>query len=93
VVIVFSDHGPGTNLSFTDPRSTDLVERSSSFFAAFTPGQPNLYAEFTTPINILSTLFGGYLGVEVPKQPDTIYAWSDSQFNLFPVEVPGAGPR
>ena len=49
VVIVFSDHGPGTNLSFTAPGSTDLVERSSSFFAAFTPGHPDLYADPQAP--------------------------------------------
>jgi hypothetical protein len=92
-VVVFSDHGPGTVIDFRAPATTDLVERSSNFLATFTPGQPNLFDRFTTPVNILPTLFGGYLGLDVPRQPDTIYAWSDSLYNLFPVDVPGVSSR
>jgi sulfatase-like protein len=92
-VVVFSDHGPGTEISFTDPATTDLVERSSNFLATFTPGKSGLYDEFTTPVNILSTLLTGYLGADVPRKPDTIYAWSGSELNLFPVDVFGTNAR
>jgi len=93
VVIIFSDHGPGTEIDFNEPAKTDLVERSSNFFAAYTPGQPDLFDEFTTPVNIFPKLFDGYFGLDVPKQPDTIYAWSGPEINLFPVTVPGTNPR
>ena len=93
VVVVFSDHGPGTDISFEQPATTDLVERSSNVLATFTPGQERLFDDFTTPVNILPRLFGGYLGLDVPLQPDTIYAWSDKALNLFPVEVPGTQSR
>ncbi len=93
VVIVFSDHGPGTGSSFVSPASSDLAERSSNFFAAFTPGQPDLFDRFTTPVNIFPTLFDGYFGLDVPRQPDTIYAWSGPEVNLFPVTVPGTNSR
>jgi len=92
-VVVFSDHGPGTEISFAEPATTDLIERSSNFLATFTPGKPGLYDEFTTPVNILSTLITGYLGEDVPRQPDTIYAWSGSELNLFPVDVFGTNAR
>ena len=91
VVVLFSDHGPGTNISFKNPITSDLVERSSNFFATFTPGRPGLFDRFTTPINIFPTLFDGYLDRTFPLQPDTIYAWKDSELNLFPVEVDGTG--
>jgi len=93
VIIVFSDHGPGTEIDFNEPASTDLVERSSNFFAAFTPGKPDLFDEFTTPVNIFPTLFNGYFGMDVPKEADTIYTWSGPEINLFPVTVPGTNSR
>jgi hypothetical protein len=92
VVVLFSDHGPGTDISFSDPVTSDLVERSSNFFATFTPGRPGLFDRFTTPVNIFPTLFDGYLGRSFDRQPDTIYAWKGSELNLFPVEVAGTDP-
>jgi hypothetical protein len=93
VVILFSDHGPGTEIDFSEPATTDLVERSSNFFATFTPGQPDLFDRFTTPVNIFPTLFRGYLGMDLPRSADTIYAWSGPETNLFPVAVPGTRTR
>jgi hypothetical protein len=93
VVVVFSDHGTGSDLSFEEPATSDITERSSNILATFSPGQPDLFEAFTTPINILPTLFEGYLGVAVPRQPDTVYAWSGSEFNLFRVEIPDRNSR
>jgi hypothetical protein len=93
VVVVISDHGPGTEIDFDHPATTDLVERSSNFLATFTPGQPHLFDGFTTPVNVFPTLFDGYFGMNVPKAADTIYAWKGLQVNLFPVTVPGTNSR
>jgi hypothetical protein len=93
IVVLFSDHGPGTEIDFNEPAKTDLVERSSNFLATFTPGQPHLFDGFTTPVNIFPTLFDGYFGMDVPRSADTIYAWSGPEINLFPVAVPGTNSR
>jgi hypothetical protein len=93
VVVLFSDHGPGTEIDFNEPAKTDLVERSSNFFATFAPRQPKLFDTFTTPVNIFPTLFDGYFGMDVPRSPDTIYAWSGPEINLFPVDVAGTNSR
>ena len=93
VVVVFSDHGPGTDMDFHRPESSDLVERSSNFLATYTPGHPDLYNGFTTPVNIFPTLLSAYLGVDVPRQPDSIYAWSGSEANIVPIDVPGTNSR
>ena len=93
VVVIFSDHGTGTEIDFIEPATTDLVERSSNLLATFTPGQPHLFDAFTTPVNIFPTLFGGYLDMDVPRSADTIYAWSGPETNLFPVDVPGKTSR
>ena len=93
VVVILSDHGTGTEIDFIEPATTDLVERSSNFLATFTPGRPHLFDDFTTPVNIFPTLFGGYLGMDLPRSADTIYAWSGPETNLFPVDVPGTTSR
>jgi hypothetical protein len=93
VIVVFSDHGTGSDVSFEEPATSDVVERSSNVLATFTPGEPDLFEAFTTPVNVFPTLFEGYLGVTVPRQQDTVYAWSGSVFNLFPVEIPVRNSR
>jgi hypothetical protein len=93
IIVVFSDHGPGTEIDFNAPASTDLVERSSNFLATFTPGKPALFDRFTTPVNLFPTLFNGYFGMNIPLSTDTIYAWQGTQLHLFPVTVPGTNSR
>jgi len=86
VVIVFSDHGPGTGFNFFAPFDSDLVERSSNFLATFTPGQPKLFDDFTTPVNLFPTILNGYLRDNVPRASDDVFAWGRSKVD--PVVVP-----
>jgi hypothetical protein len=90
IVVVFSDHGPGTGFNFTDPEHSDVAERSSNFLATFTPGRADLFDSFTTPVNLFPTILDGYLGMDVPKEPDTLYSWSGSILNF--VEAPTTSP-
>jgi hypothetical protein len=93
VVVVFSDHGPGTGLNFTDPGHSDLAERSSNFLATFTPGKPDLFGSFTTPVNLFPKVLNGYLGANIPLAPDTLFTWSGSLLDIHPVPVPSAPSR
>ena len=90
VIVVMSDHGPGSDFSWTDPLDSDYVARASNFMAAYTPGHPGLIGDRLTPVNLFPTLFDAYLGVHVDRQPDTIWAWRDSDIDAIEVPpVPG----
>ena len=91
VIVVFSDHGPGTGFDQAKPLESDLVERSSNILAVYSPGNPSLFVAPTTPVNILPKLFNAYLGMDIPEQPDTTFAWRDSKLNTVAVE-PSTGP-
>jgi hypothetical protein len=93
VIVIFSDHGPGTGFDPSKPLESDLVERSSNILAAYSPGHRGLFASPTTPVNILPRVFNAYLGVTVPEQPDTTFAWRGSRLDTVPVyaEHGGAG--
>ena len=91
VIIVFSDHGPGTGFDPSKPLESDLVERSSNILAAYSPGHPGLFASATTPVNILPRVFNAYLGMSVPEQPDTTFAWRDSRLDTVAVDPANPG--
>lgn len=86
VIIIFSDHGPGTEFDPTKPLESDLVERSSNILAVYSPGHPGLFASPTTPVNILPRVLNAYLGMTIPEQPDTTYAWRDSRLDTVAVD-------
>ena len=90
VVVVMSDHGPGSDFSWTDPSGSDYVARASNLMAAYTPGHPGLIGERLTPVNLLPTLFDAYLGVHVDRKPDSIWAWRTSYIDAIEAPpVPG----
>jgi hypothetical protein len=91
VIIVFSDHGPGTGFDPSKPLESDLVERSSNILAVYSPGHPGLFASPTTPVNILPRVFNAYLGMAVPEQPDTTFAWRDSRLDTVAVDPANPG--
>ena len=91
VIIIFSDHGPGTGFDPTRPLESDLVERSSNILAVYSPGHPGLFASSTTPVNILARVFNAYLGTAIPEQPDTTYAWRESRLDTVAVHPMNAG--
>jgi hypothetical protein len=73
VVLVLSDHGPETRLERSDPQPDAIHERLANLFAARTPAHPDLFPDDITLVNVLPHLFGAYLGVDLPEQPDTVY--------------------
>ena len=86
VIVVMSDHGPGDGFNADDPFTSDLQVRASNFMATLAPGHPGLMASRPTPVNLFPTLFGAYLGKDIPHQPDSIWAYRDSYIDS--VEVP-----
>ena len=73
VVLVLSDHGPETRLERSDPQPDAIHERLANLFAARTPAHPDLFPDDITLVNVLPHLFGAYLDVDLPEQPDTVY--------------------
>ena len=86
VIIVFSDHGPGTEFDPSKPLESDLVERSSNILAVYSPGHAGLFASPTTPVNILPRVFNAYLGTTIPEQADTTFAWRSSRLDTLAVD-------
>jgi len=95
VVVVFSDHGPGTGFNFADPLASDLDERSSNFLATLTPGRPGLFAERTTLVNVLPILLDAYLGTTTPRSPDGTYLWDPDTKSMIELGdlIPGRDPE
>jgi hypothetical protein len=87
VIVVFSDHGTDIGWDETHPLESDLGERSSSFLATSTPGHPQLFAEPTTPINIIGTLTNAYFGTTVARQADVTFAYEGSLLNVVPIDT------
>lgn len=86
VIVVFSDHGPGTGFDQTQPLASDLVERSSNILGVYSPGHPGLFATPTTPINILPRVLNAYLDTSIPEQADTTFAWRGSRLDTVAVD-------
>ena len=102
IILILSDHGSGSGVNWTDLAHSDLDERSANLFAAYTPGHPDLFPHDITLVNVFGRLLGGYYGVQVAEQPDTLYRWDDTMSHLVEVrrrsvsvdvEPPGPGPR
>ncbi len=70
VIVLFSDHGPGTGFWPTDPLGSDLDERSSNFLAVRYPGAQEVFPPGTTPVNIFPRLFNRSLATAIEVQPD-----------------------
>jgi hypothetical protein len=87
VIVIFSDHGTDVNWHDATPLTSDVAERSSSFLATLTPGQPDLFKEPTTPVNIIGTLTNAYMGTSVPLRADETYAYDGSVLNVIPIET------
>jgi hypothetical protein len=86
VIVVFSDHGPGTGFDQTQPLASDLLERSSNILGVYSPGHPGLFASSTTPVNILPRVLNTYLNTSIPEQADTTFAWRGSRLDMIAVD-------
>jgi hypothetical protein len=67
VIVLLSDHG-----ARMDPVGTTvhLPEAVDNFFAARTPGHPDLFGNDPTPVNLFPYLFNAYLGTNLPIRPN-----------------------
>jgi hypothetical protein len=79
IIILQSDHGPGSGLNHEDPYNTDLKERFSILNAYYLPsnGRENLYDDIT-PINTFKLIFNHYFGSDIELWEDESYyaTWS-----------------
>lgn len=79
VIILQSDHGPGSLLNKEDLYSTYLRERMSILYAYFLPdgGDAQLYEEIT-PVNTFRVVLNSYFGTDLALLEDESYfsTWS-----------------
>ncbi len=71
VIILQSDHGPGSRLNWERPEQTHFVERFSILNAIYVPDglDPGFYPEIT-PVNTYRLIFNHYLGTDYDRLPD-----------------------
>jgi hypothetical protein len=82
VVVVFSDHGSRIDVA-------DREEMLRNLILTRTPGQPDLFPDDATPINILPRLFNAYLGTDIAFAPERSYYspfWQNVTLGIFPLE-------
>lgn len=83
IVVLMSDHGPDERLSWNEPDAVGLADRSAVLFAARTPGQPDLFPDDITLVNVLPILFNAYLGTDLPLRPDEVWFGPRPQDRTF----------
>jgi hypothetical protein len=91
VILIVSDHGSGSGLNWADLDHSDLDERSANLFAAYTPGHPALFPDDITLVNVFGRLLGGYYGITIPEQADSLYRWDDTNTHLVQVKAAFSG--
>ena len=92
VIIVQSDHGPGSALFWEKPAATDHNERFGIFNAWYAPPGTRLGVyEGMTSLNTFPVLFNALFGANLPAQPDAHWfsRWS-RPYDFIPVEKHGA---
>lgn len=74
IIILQSDHGPGSMLNWEDPDNTYFKERLSIFNAYYLPNNDyiNLYEE-VTPVNTFRIIFNDYFGTNYRLLKDESY--------------------
>ena len=68
IILVLSDHG-----SSLDVTAENAETRLRNLFAAYTPDREALFADDVTLVNVFPTLLSSYLGVDLPRAPETLY--------------------
>ena len=79
VIIVQSDHGPGSGLNWESSAGTDMTERSGILSAYYLPGGgTELLYDSISPVNTFRVVFNAYFGGTYPMQPDrsSFSTWS-----------------
>ncbi|MHB0998391.1 MAG: hypothetical protein ACYC27_04015 [Armatimonadota bacterium] len=74
IIIIHSDHGPGSKVDFNNVNTSDLGERMSNLMAIHFPDgdYDSLYPSITG-VNIYRTIFNKYFDAGLPILPDEYY--------------------
>jgi len=103
IIIVHSDHGPGSGLDWMSVFDTDMFERFGILFATYLPGYEDLeLQENFSPVNTFRLIFDLYFGTEMGALPArSFYTFQSEPFHYFDVtdlkniregvEVPASG--
>lgn len=71
VIVIHSDHGPGSKLDWDRPDRTDMKERMSILNAIYFPGGPSpKFYETMSPVNIFRFVFNEVFGADFPILED-----------------------
>ena len=92
VIIVQSDHGPGSGLNWESSAGTDMTERSGILSAYYLPGGgTDLLYNSISPVNTFRVVFNAYFGGTYPMQPDrsSFSTWS-APYEFIDVTEPAA---
>jgi hypothetical protein len=97
VIVIHSDHGPGSRLQTNDEAGSDLNERMNIFEAYYFPDERDDLYDSITPVNLARALANHYLGTALPLLPDVSFFSTPSHPYDF-AQVPpegalGSGPR
>ncbi len=90
IVILLSDHGTEELLDWTNPAEPGLGDRFANLFWARTPGQPALFPDDVTLVNVLPILFNAYLGTQLPLHPNDLWFGPTVGVDAFSRYVPPA---
>lgn len=87
IIIVHSDHGPGSGLDWMSVFDTDMFERFGILFAAYLPGYEELeLQENFSPVNTFRLIFDLYFGTEMGALPArSFYTFQSEPFHYFDV--------
>ena len=89
VIVLASDHGPGSELRWYSQEETDLRERLASLFAIYLPesGAGEFLPEPMTPVNTFRMIFNQYMGAEYPMlRARSYFSTWEEPFRLTEVE-------
>ena len=97
IIIVQSDHGPGSGLDWESASRTDVKERSGILSAYYLPGEDDetLY-DTISPVNTFRVIFNKYFQASYDLLPDRSYfsTWPEPYRFLDVTQLPPAGsPR
>lgn len=95
VIIIQSDHGPGSRLSLHEAARTDMHERLSILNAYHLPGvPPETIGQDISPVNSFRIVLNHYFGANLERLPDRSYIsgwWSP--YNFLDVTDRARAPR
>jgi hypothetical protein len=90
IIIVHSDHGPGSRLDWKSVPDTDLEERFGILMAAYLPGGPAVdLGETFSPVNAFRLVFDVYFGADMgPLEHRSYYTFQSQPFRYIDVTDP-----